>query len=62
MFVYCTEVLHLSGAEAYLRITVARAARKHPVLLTLLEDGRLHLTGVALLAPHLTAGKTGTCS
>jgi hypothetical protein len=54
MFVYCTEVLHLSEAEAYLRITVARASRKHPELLTLLADGRLHLTGVALLAPHLT--------
>ena len=54
MFVYCTEVLHLSEAEAYLRIAVARASRKHPVLLSLLEDGRLHLTGIALLAPHLT--------
>ena len=54
MFVYCTEVLHLSEPEAYLRITVARASRKHPVLLALLEDGRLHLTGIALLAPHLT--------
>ena len=54
MFVYCTEVLHLSGAEAYLRITVARAARTHPVLLRLLEEGRLHLTGIALLAPYLT--------
>jgi hypothetical protein len=54
MFVYCTEVLHLSEAEAYLRITVARASRKHPVLLSVLEDGRLHLTGIALLAPHLT--------
>jgi hypothetical protein len=54
MFVYCTEVLHLSEAEAYLRIAVARAARRHPVLLTLLADGRLHLTGIALLAPHLT--------
>ena len=54
MFVYCTEVLHLSEAEAYLRITVARASRKHPVLLAMLEDGRLHLTGIALLAPYLT--------
>jgi hypothetical protein len=33
MFVYCTDVLHLSEAEAYLRINVARAAREHPVLL-----------------------------
>ena len=41
MFVYCTDTLHLSEAEAYLRIGVARAARKHPVLLAMLEDGRL---------------------
>jgi hypothetical protein len=55
MFVYCTEKLHLSEAEAYRRITAARAARKHPGLLTMLRDGRLHLSGIALLAPFLTA-------
>ena len=33
MFAYCTEVLHLSEAEAYLRIAAARAAREHPLLL-----------------------------
>jgi hypothetical protein len=55
MFAYCTEVLHLSEAEAYLRIAVARASRHHPVLLELLRDGRLHLTGIAKLAPILTA-------
>ena len=54
MFVYCTERLHLSEAEAYRRITVARAARKHDVLLAMLRDGRLHLTGIAMLAPLLT--------
>ena len=54
MFAYCTEVLHLSEAEAYLRIAVARASREHPVLLTMLGDGRLHLTGIVRLAPHLT--------
>ena len=54
MFVYCTEVLHLSEPEAYLRIGVARAARKFPLLLVMLADGRLHLSGIALLAPHLT--------
>ena len=41
MFVYCTEVLHLSEHEAYMRIAVARASRKYPVLLTMLRDGRL---------------------
>lgn len=54
MFAYCTEVLHLSEAEAYLRITAARAARKHPMLLNLLRGGQLHLGGIALIAPHLT--------
>jgi 5-methylcytosine-specific restriction endonuclease McrA len=54
MFSYCTEILHLSEAEAYLRIAAARASREHPVLLEMLADGRLHLTAVAKLAPHLT--------
>ena len=54
MFAYCTERLHLSDAEAYLRIAAARASREHPVLLEMLADGRLHLTAIAKLAPHLT--------
>jgi hypothetical protein len=54
MFAYCTERLHLSDAEAYLRIATARASREHPVLLEMLADGRLHLTAIAKLAPHLT--------
>jgi hypothetical protein len=54
MFAYCTEVLHLSEPEAYLRIAVARASRQHPMLLTMLAEGRLHLSGIERLAPHLT--------
>jgi 5-methylcytosine-specific restriction endonuclease McrA len=54
MFAYCLDVLHLSEAEAYLRIAAARASLKHPILLTMLADGRLHLTAIVLLAPHLT--------
>lgn len=54
MFTYCTEVLHLSEHEAYLRITAARASRRYPALLAMLEDGRLHLSGIGKLAPHLT--------
>ena len=54
MFAHCTQVLHLSEFEAYLRITVARAARQHPVLLERLREGSLHLTAIAKLAPHLT--------
>ena len=54
MFAYCTDVLHLSEHEAYLRITVARASRAHPMLLTMLGEGGLHLSGIAKLVPHLT--------
>jgi hypothetical protein len=54
MFEYCQRVLELRENEAYLRITVARAAREQPVLLEMLRDGRLHLSGIARLAPHLT--------
>jgi len=54
MFEYCIEALHLSEAEAGLRIGAARAAREHPVLLEMLSDGRLHLSGISKLAPHLS--------
>ena len=54
MFAYCVERLHLSEPEAYLRIAVGRAARDHPLILAMLADGRLHLSGVAKLIPHLT--------
>ncbi|HXV64103.1 MAG TPA: hypothetical protein VEK15_25615, partial [Vicinamibacteria bacterium] len=54
MFAYCVEVLRLSEPEAYLRIAVGRAGRRFPVLLQMLGDGRLHLSGIALLSSHLT--------
>jgi hypothetical protein len=54
LFTYCCEVLGLSEHEAYNRIVAARAARKFPVILDMLVEGRLNLTAVRLLAPHLT--------
>ena len=54
MFSYCTEVLNLSEDEAYERITAARASWKYPMLLEMLRDGRLRLSGIGKLAPHLT--------
>lgn len=54
MFGYCTRVLHLSEAGAYRRITVARAARHHPMLLPMLRDGRAHLSSLSALVSHLT--------
>ena len=54
LFTYCTQVLHLSEHAAYGRITAARAARRFPNLLTLLEEGAITLTTVGLIAPYLT--------
>ena len=39
LFVYGTQVLHLSEHATYGRIEAARAARRFPVLLDLLADG-----------------------
>jgi hypothetical protein len=54
LFTWCVQVLRLSEHAAYGRIEAARAARKYPLILGDLADGRLTLTSVTLLAPHLT--------
>ncbi len=59
MFAYCVEELRLSEGAAYKRITAARAARKFPVLFRLVAEGRLHLTAIKFLAPHLTPVNAG---
>jgi hypothetical protein len=59
MHAYCVEELRLSEDAAYKRIQAARAARQFPGLFTALAEGRLHLSAVCLLAPHLTAENAG---
>ena len=54
MHAYCTKVLNFSEHAAYMRIAVARASRRFPKLLDMLEDGRLHVSTIAKLASHLT--------
>ena len=54
MFVFCTRTLRLSEQAAYSRITAARIARRFPDILVRLDEGTLSLSGVGLLAPHLT--------
>jgi hypothetical protein len=54
LFAYCRDVLSLSEQEAYNRIAAARAARRFPLILEMLEGGALNLTAVRLLAQHLT--------
>jgi len=53
MYVYCIRVLRMSDDTALLRLRVARTAREFPSILTALADGRLNITGVRLLTPHL---------
>src|ERR1044072_4943754 len=56
MYLYCLHELHMSEDVAYMRIRAARAARKFPAIFPAVAGGRLHLTAVVLLAPHLTTG------
>ena len=53
MYKYCVGRLRLSEDAAYKRIQVARAARRYPAVLAALAGGRVHLTGLNLIAPHL---------
>src|SRR5438093_6419035 len=50
MYAYCVHELRLSEDAAFKRIRAARAARQFPALFAALAEGRLHLSGVALLA------------
>ena len=54
LFSFCVERLGFSEGETQNRIISARAARKFPVVVELVASGRIHLTGVRLLAPYLT--------
>jgi len=53
MYAYCLGGLHMSEDMAYKRIQAARAARRFPAILQLVARGRLHLSAVCLVAPHL---------
>jgi len=55
LFAWCTEELGLSEGATYKRIRAARVARSFPAVLDFLREGRVHLSGIGLLAPHLTA-------
>ena len=54
LFAYCTGALRLSEDAAYNRIEAARACRRYPDILDLLADGSVTLTGIRMIARHLT--------
>jgi hypothetical protein len=51
---YCVYELRFSEDEAQRRCRAARVARQFPILFEMLADASIHLTGILLLAPHLT--------
>src|SRR6266852_1049536 len=55
MFAFCVGELRFSEDAAYSRIMVARASRRLPAMIEATRSGQVHLTGLRLLAPHLTA-------
>lgn len=55
IFNYLTRHLGFSESDAVRRVRVAQAARKYPSILGMLGRGELHIVGVSLLVPILTA-------
>ena len=54
MHAYCVQELRLSEEAAFKRIHAARVARRFPAVFGAIASGRLHLSAVVMLAPHLT--------
>src|SRR5438477_8170052 len=53
MHAYCVHQFGFTEHAAYKRIAAARAARDFPDIFEAVADGRLHLSAVVVLAPHL---------
>lgn len=56
LYIYCHEGLGYSEDAAYNRKAAAQVARRYPVVVDMLADGRLSLTAVRLLFPVLNDG------
>src|SRR5205823_14583757 len=54
MFAFCVMELGFSEDAAYNRINVARAALRLPAIFEVVRSGRIHLSGLRVLLPHLT--------
>jgi hypothetical protein len=55
LYAYCIFELRFSEDEAFRRVTAARLVRRFPALLDAVASGELHLTGLLMLGPLLTA-------
>ena len=54
LYTYCVYELRFSEDAAARRSAAARWVKQFPVLLQAVGDGELHLTGLLMIAPHLT--------
>ena len=59
LYQYATGRLRLSHAAARHRITAARVVRRWPLALSMLARGEIHLSGLGVLAAHLTDANHG---
>jgi hypothetical protein len=58
-FQFCVARLGFSEDVAYKRIAAARVVRQYPLALELVREGKLHLSGLLLVAPRLTEPNHG---
>jgi len=56
---YLVHVLGFGEQAALKRLRAARTAREFPSIFTAVAEGRLHLSGIVLLAPHLAPVNAG---
>lgn len=54
LFAYCVRELRYSEQATAKRVYTARAVRKYPIVLQMIEKTELTMAGVMILAPHLT--------
>ncbi len=53
LFAYCTRVLGYDEFDAFRRIRAARTINRFPSVVPLIEEGKISLTAIAVLAPYL---------
>ena len=53
MYEFCCRKLKLSEGSAHRHIAAARVARRYPMVLDLLREGRIHVTALSMLKKHL---------
>jgi hypothetical protein len=55
LYTYCIYELRMSEDAAFRRARAAKIAQKFPILFDQIAAGEIHLTGLLMLGPHLTA-------